>query len=120
MTQFTVDHLSAFYGPLRAVNDLSIGFEAGSRTGIFGHNGSGKSTLLDEPSAGLAPVAAAAVLDRLRLINERFGTTVILVEQNVLGALGVVERAVVLRGGAIVYDGRSSELRRKEDLWSWF
>jgi hypothetical protein len=31
-----------------------------------------------------------------------------------------LQAAVVLRSGAIVFDGRSSDLKRKEDLWSWF
>jgi branched-chain amino acid transport system ATP-binding protein len=79
-----------------------------------------KALILDEPTAGLSPVAAKSVLERLLVVNERFATTIILVEQNVLAALDVVERAIVLRSGQIVFDGRSGDLRRKEDLWSWF
>jgi branched-chain amino acid transport system ATP-binding protein len=79
-----------------------------------------KALILDEPTAGLSPVAAKSVLERLIVVNERFATTIILVEQNVLAALDVVERAIVLRSGQIVFDGRSGDLRRKEDLWSWF
>jgi branched-chain amino acid transport system ATP-binding protein len=226
---FTVENLQALYGTLVAVRDVSIEFQAGSRTGIFGHNGSGKSTLLkclvgavssvsgtvrfegneiqpdlvhrnvrlgiglvpqsrnvfpsltvekclriaglrdnnaqldnvfdilpllrerrrqcaglmsggeqqmlavgmalmtrpkalilDEPTAGLSPIAAKKVLERLRAINEQFATTIIIVEQNVLAALDVVERAIVLRSGQIVFDGLARDLQRKEDLWSWF
>jgi branched-chain amino acid transport system ATP-binding protein len=79
-----------------------------------------KALLLDEPTAGLSPVAAKSVLESLRAINERLSTTIIVVEQNVLTTLDMVERAIVLRSGQIVFDGRSSDLRRKEDLWSWF
>jgi branched-chain amino acid transport system ATP-binding protein len=79
-----------------------------------------KALLLDEPTAGLSPVAAKSVMESLRAINERLSTTIIVVEQNVLTALDLVERAIVLRSGQIVFDGRSSDLRRKEDLWSWF
>jgi ABC-type branched-subunit amino acid transport system ATPase component len=32
----------------------------------------------------------------------------------------MVERAVVLRSGKVVFDGNSSDLARKEDLWSHF
>jgi branched-chain amino acid transport system ATP-binding protein len=42
------------------------------------------------------------------------------VEQNVLAALDIVERVVVLRSGTIVFDGRSSDLEHKQDLWSYF
>lgn len=79
-----------------------------------------KALLLDEPTAGLSPVAARNALARLRAINERMGTTIIIVEQNILTALEMVERAVVLRSGKVVFDGNSSDLARKEDLWSHF
>jgi branched-chain amino acid transport system ATP-binding protein len=79
-----------------------------------------KALLLDEPTAGLAPAAATSILANLRAINERLATTIIMVEQNVLTALDVVERALVLRAGQIVFDGQSGDLGRKEDLWSWF
>ena len=79
-----------------------------------------KALLLDEPSAGLAPAAATSILASLRAINEHLATTIIMVEQNVVTALDVVERALVLRAGQIVFDGQSGELGRKEDLWSWF
>jgi branched-chain amino acid transport system ATP-binding protein len=79
-----------------------------------------KALLLDEPTAGLAPAAATSILASLRAINARLATTIIMVEQNVLTALDVVERALVLRAGQIVFDGQSGDLGRKEDLWSWF
>jgi branched-chain amino acid transport system ATP-binding protein len=76
--------------------------------------------LLDEPSAGLSPVAAKTVLGQLRTINERFGTGIVIVEQNVLNALEIVDRAIVLRSGTVVYDGSSADLKAKQDLWAWF
>jgi branched-chain amino acid transport system ATP-binding protein len=76
--------------------------------------------LLDEPSAGLSPVAAKLIMERLRTINAKHSTTIILVEQNVYTALAMVERAVVLKSGKIVYDGTASELEAKGDLWAWF
>lgn len=79
-----------------------------------------KVMLLDEPTAGLSPVAAERVLRTLSDINKRFGTTIILVEQNVLTALAVVGRAVVLRSGAIVFDEAASSLRNQDDLWATF
>src|SRR3546814_13913102 len=41
----------------------------------------------------------------------RSGTAVVLVEQRAARALSVADRAIVLRGGRCVMDGRSSELR---------
>jgi branched-chain amino acid transport system ATP-binding protein len=79
-----------------------------------------KAILLDEPTAGLSPVAAETVLGAIRSINAKTGATIVLVEQNVLAALDVVEHAVVMRSGQIVYHGSSADLQRKEDLWQWF
>lgn len=79
-----------------------------------------KAVLLDEPTAGLSPVAAYNALDCLKNINERLGTSIILVEQNILNTLEMVQRAIVLRSGKIVFDGNSRELADKEDLWSRF
>ena len=79
-----------------------------------------KVMLLDEPTAGLSPVAAEKVIGTLTTINKRFGTTILLVEQNVLSALKVVDRALVFRSGSIVFDGAASSLREPKDLWAAF
>ena len=41
-----VDHITARYGALTALQDISLRLEPGERLGIFGHNGAGKTTLL--------------------------------------------------------------------------
>lgn len=226
---FEVSGLTARYGTLTAVDDVSLSFAAGRRVGIFGHNGSGKSTLLkaligaiddvsgsvrfaghpiepgathrnvqhgigfvpqsrnvfpslaveqclriagmraptasidavfeifpilrerreqragsmsggqqqmlavgmalmrqpkaillDEPTAGLSPVVAQTVLKSLVTINEKLGAAVILVEQNVLAALEIVERAIVLKTGKLALDTEANALQNKADLWRYF
>ena len=79
-----------------------------------------KAIMLDEPTACLSPVMAEAVLAAIESINKCHGTTVVIVEQNVIAALDLVERAIVMRSGQVVYDGPSAELGSKEDLWDWF
>jgi branched-chain amino acid transport system ATP-binding protein len=76
--------------------------------------------LLDEPSTGLAPVIVRDVMDSLRRINRDGGTTVVVVEQNIPATLKIVTRAIVLKSGRIVFDGPSTELESKEDLWGLF
>lgn len=79
-----------------------------------------KWLLLDEPSTGLAPVIVRNVMDRLRDVNERFGTGLIVVEQNVPATLKLVDRAVIIKSGAVVFDGKAQELSDNKDLWKWF
>ncbi|GGQ40783.1 ABC transporter ATP-binding protein [Couchioplanes azureus] len=69
--------------------------------------------LLDEPSLGLAPKITARILRLLRTLRDRSGLTVLLVEQNVRGALAIADEAVVLALGRVVSRGTSvdDELR---------
>ena len=220
--------VTANYGPLTALSDIDLSFEAGSRVGVFGHNGAGKTTLLkclvgavapttgridydgapltanvsqnvrkglafvpqghnvfpnlsveqnlkisgllfdqgfvsrifeifpvlaerraqragslsggeqqmlalgmalmtqpkwlllDEPSTGLAPVIIRNVMSRLKGINETMGTGLIIVEQNVPATLKIVDRAVIVKAGRVVFDGTAQELSENKDLWKWF
>jgi len=41
-----VHNLTAGYGPLTVLNDVSLALPSGARLGVFGHNGAGKTTLL--------------------------------------------------------------------------
>jgi branched-chain amino acid transport system ATP-binding protein len=61
--------------------------------------------LLDEPSMGLAPIVWKQVLDTCRALADQ-GRTIVLVEQRVLEALRVADRAVVLQHGQVVRDAR--------------
>lgn len=76
--------------------------------------------MLDEPTTGLAPVIVQDMFRTLLEINRTTGTAIVLVEQNVAAALRIVERAIVLKTGGIIFDGQSAELARHEDLWRWF
>ena len=224
-----IDHLSASYGPLTALSEVTLKLAPGARIGIFGHNGAGKTTLLkcivgahapsggtvifdgrpveagniagtvrsgiayvpqghnvfpnlsveqnlsisgllfdasfnkqvyelfpildarraqragsmsggeqqmlalgmalmtkpkwlllDEPCTGLAPIIIETVMKRLVEVNQRFGTGLVIVEQNVPATLKVIDRALILKAGRIVFEGSACELEAKKDLWQWF
>ncbi len=68
-----------------------------------------KLLLLDEPSLGLAPLIVREIF---RVIEEirRSGRTVLLVEQNALGALGLSQRGYVMETGHITLNGPSKAL----------
>lgn len=71
--------------------------------------------LIDELSLGLAPVIVAQLLDMVRRINAT-GTAVVLVEQSVNIALGLVEHAYFMEKGEMRFDGASADLLGREDL----
>lgn len=71
--------------------------------------------LLDEPSLGLAPLLVKEVFAALKRIREQ-GVTVLLVEQNVLHALALADRACVLETGRVTRTGPCHELARDPRL----
>ena len=56
--------------------------------------------LLDEPSAGLAPILARQVFERIRLLRDR-GISVLMVEQ-MAGALEIADMVYVMRNGEVL------------------
>lgn len=67
--------------------------------------------LLDEPSMGLAPVLVELIFDTIEQINKE-GTTILLVEQNALMALGIASRGYVLQTGQIVLSDSAENLKK--------
>jgi len=67
--------------------------------------------LVDELSFGLSPMLADRLFSTLSKINEE-GTTIVLVEQDVVAALRDARRAYVIAGGRIVRQGTSEEIAR--------
>jgi branched-chain amino acid transport system ATP-binding protein len=65
--------------------------------------------MLDEPSLGLAPVMCDVTFEKVQEIH-KMGTAILLVEQNVSRALGLVQRAYVLESGKVIMQGTSAEL----------
>ena len=72
--------------------------------------------LLDEPSLGLAPRVVAQIMGVLRGLADRTGLTVLLAEQNVVGALSVADHGVVLGLGEVVASRPAHELAADDGL----
>ncbi len=71
--------------------------------------------LVDEPTLGLAPAAADAVIGALRDAAAT-GAAVLLAEQNVRAALEAADRAVLMRLGRVAASGPAAELAADERL----
>jgi branched-chain amino acid transport system ATP-binding protein len=69
-----------------------------------------KLLMVDELSLGLAPKVVDRLIDVMKEINSA-GTALMLVEQDVLVALDVADRAYVLENGRIVLSGKAAELK---------
>jgi branched-chain amino acid transport system ATP-binding protein len=74
-----------------------------------------KVLLLDEPSMGLAPILVEQIFEIIRDINAS-GTTVLLVEQNALMALGIAKRGYILQTGEIVLQDVAERLMTNPEV----
>lgn len=63
MTQLVVSGLSAGYGRLRALHDVSMTADPGRVTVVLGHNGAGKSTLIKSISGVIRPMEGSVSVD---------------------------------------------------------
>lgn len=68
-----------------------------------------KLLILDEPSLGLAPIVVDEVFRIIRTFREA-GTSMLLIEQNLVKALQVADRGYVLETGKIELHGPSHDL----------
>jgi branched-chain amino acid transport system ATP-binding protein len=69
-----------------------------------------KLLMLDEPSLGLAPIVIDLMFETIIRLNQQLGLTILLVEQNAALALGICQRAYVLKTGTINMEGTGGEL----------
>ena len=65
MARICFDHLTKRYGPVTAVDDLTVSLEPGKITGFLGPNGAGKSTTLRMLVGLTTPSAGTATIDGL-------------------------------------------------------
>lgn len=71
--------------------------------------------LLDEPVEGLAPVVVQEVTHQIKHLK-KMGLTILLAEQNIQFATEISDRAYVIEGGRVRYEGTMAELERQPDI----
>ena len=77
--------------------------------------GNPRCVLLDEPSEGIAPVIVEQMA-RVILELKAEGLTVLLSEQNLHFARAVADRAVIIEGGTVKFDGTLDELNAEPEI----
>ncbi len=75
-----------------------------------------KVLIMDEPTAQLSPKFARLILDKIVEINKNFGIPIILVEQNAKAALNIGDKAYLLVGGRVIYEGGAKDLLSNPEL----
>lgn len=72
--------------------------------------------MLDEPSLGLAPIVVENMFEIISNVSKEEKVSILIVEQNLMQALGVADRAYVVETGHIVMQGDSKELMENKDI----
>lgn len=75
-----------------------------------------KVMLVDEPTAGLMPKLVTDVLKKLKEMAEMTGLPIIIVEQRARRALEIGNKAYMMRGGRITYEGKAQDLLNHPQL----
>ena len=70
--------------------------------------------LFDEPSMGLSPLLVQHMFKVIEQLNQTYGITILLVEQNVKLALGISSYGYILENGEISLEGKASDLASNE------
>jgi len=74
-----------------------------------------KIILLDEPFEGLAPIIVRNLMEVCRSLAAQ-GQTIVIVEQNVVAAMAIAQRAYIINNGHIVYDGTVADLKSAHEI----
>ena len=68
--------------------------------------------LIDEPSVGLSPLLVSQTIAKIGELNQRFGLTVLMAEQNFNQAIRIADRGyIIVHGEIVVAAGSVDELR---------
>lgn len=75
-----------------------------------------KLLLLDEPSLGLAPIIVEQIFNTIQNLCKELKISIVLVEQNALGALKISDYGLVLNLGELVAQGSAQDLLNDDSL----
>jgi branched-chain amino acid transport system ATP-binding protein len=70
-----------------------------------------KILLLDEPLTGMNPREATEMIETIRSIRDRFGTTLVVVEHNMRAVMALCEQIVVINFGNKIAEGSPKEIQ---------
>lgn len=77
-----------------------------------------KLLLLDEPAAGMNHTETKELMDTIRLVRDKFGISILLIEHDMNLVMGICEHIVVLNYGKVIAQGEPEEIRNNKQVIS--
>ncbi len=77
-----------------------------------------KIILLDEPAAGMNPTETEELMRTIKLVRERFNTSILLIEHDMKLVMGICEWITVLSFGQIIASGSPEEIKNNPEVIS--
>lgn len=75
-----------------------------------------KLLCLDEPAAGMNPSETEELMETIKLIKEKFDTTILLIEHDMKLVMGICDEITVLSFGKVIATGKPLEIQKNEDV----
>lgn len=75
-----------------------------------------KLLLLDEPAAGMNPTETQELMSTIRLVQNHFDISVLLIEHDMNLVMGICERIIVLNYGKILASGTPEQVRKNPEV----
>src|SRR5262249_43521988 len=79
-----------------------------------------KLLIVDELSLGLAPHLVKELMSRLHDLREKFGISILLIEQDAASALRIADYGYIMEGGRVVFEGSADKLRSHQDVQEFY
>ena len=71
---------------------------------------------VDEPSVGLAPILVSHVIAKIKEMQQRYGLTVLMAEQNFHQATKIADRGYILVEGRIAFEGQDTATLSEHEI----
>jgi branched-chain amino acid transport system ATP-binding protein len=105
VTQQRVEELFAIYPMLKRKQNVKAKHLSGGQRQMLalarGLMTNPSLLLIDEPSAGLAPNLVSYTFKKIKEIQERHGTAILIVEHNISAVMSIADRAYILEKGTV-------------------
>ena len=77
-----------------------------------------KLILLDEPAAGMNPIETEELMETIKIVREKFNTTILLIEHDMKLVMGICEKITVLSFGVVIATGTPDEIKNNREVIS--